>query len=156
MTRMNRLASLVRLYLMRRRSRALGITPPVFARPQQPRAASAPNWRLMILAEIDEKQGLIRPMAFITGTPLSQGRVVLELLGETGSICRPIEKPLTIGEGSPMLMLPDIPFPEGAIGDVTRWQWNARLENERGRVLARWSKRLASAGALNCEAELDL
>lgn len=153
---MNCLASLVRLYLMRRRSRALGITPPVFARPQQPRAASAPNWRLMILAEIDEKQGLIRPMAFISGTPLSQGRVVLELLGETGSICPPIEKPLAVGEGSSMLMLPDIPLPEGASGDVTSWHWHVRLENERGHVLARWSKRLASAGALNCEAELDL
>lgn len=141
-------------FVSRRLWCALGITPPLFAgrRQQQP----APSWRLTMLAEIDEKQGLISTMAIIVGTPLSQGRIVFELLDETGPVNSPVKKPLTVAAPSSILMLPAIPFPEGASGTVSSWRWSVRLESKRGRVLARWSKRLVSAGALNCEAELDI
>jgi len=155
---MSRLDRLVRCFVTRRHLRELGIVPPLFARLRRRRSSAGrpASWHLTILADIDEKQGLISPTAFITGTPLSQGRVVLELRNESGRVQPPAEKPLPAEEPSSILIFPPIPLPEGATaGDVTSWRWRVRLKNERGRVLARWSKRLVSAGALNCEAELD-
>jgi len=156
-TRVNRLVQLVRYYVMRRRARALGLTLPLFPgrRQQEPPAARSPSWRLTILAEVDEKQGLIRPTAIITGTPLGRGRVSFDVLSESGRVGPAVEKSLSVEEPSSVLALPSIPLPEGAASDdVTSWRWLVRLENEE-RVLAIWSKRLVSAGALNCEAELD-
>lgn len=140
-------------FISRRIWRALGIVAPAIAgrRQRQP----APSWRLTMLAEIDEDRGLIRPMVFIAGTPLDRGRVVFELLDETGPVGSPLEKSLTVEEPGSMLVLPAISLPERAIGDVSSWRWNVRLESKRGRLLAHWSKRLVSANALNCEAELD-
>jgi len=152
------LTGFFRYYTLRRRLRALGIMPPLFAglRRRELWPAPARSWGLTILAEIDEKHCLISPTVLIAGTPLSEGRVVIELLGEDGPVGLPVKAPLTVEERSSMLILPAISLPEGAIGAVSSWCWSVRLESKHGRVLARWSKRLTSAGALNCEAELDL
>lgn len=140
--------------ISRRIWRALGTKPAAIVWRRQRRPA--PSWRLTVLAEIDEKQGLIRPMLFIAGTPLERGRVVFELLGETGPVGSPLVAPLTVEGPGSMLVLPAFSPPEGAIGAVSSWHWNVRLESKRGRLLAHWSKRLVPANALNCEAELDL
>ena len=119
--------------------------------------ARRPQWELTLLVRLDEESGLISPLVQISGYPVSQGRVVVELPDENGGALLRAEKTLSAEAPSTNVEFEPLSFPAGASAeDLAGRRWLVRLEKENGRQLAYWSRRLVSAGALNCEAELAL
>jgi hypothetical protein len=116
-----------------------------------------PQWKATLLVKLDEESGLISPLVQISGYPVSRGRVVVELTGESGGALLRAEKTLSAEAPSTNVQLEPVPVPAGTRAeDLAGREWHVRLEKENGRKLARWSKRLVSSGAINCEAELAL